>query len=304
MDRLFYCLARVAVAVLQSLPLLWVAQLGRWGGEVFFWVDARHRRVALRNLTLSFGTIKSSGEIRSLAHENFRRIGENYCCAVKSASMSEPELKKVLEVQGLEPSVGRVSSGPAESRVFATGHFGNFELFTRLSSFLPGYRCAATYRGLHHEHLGKLLHSMRTLSGNLLFERRTGADDLKKAMSRGGLLLVLVSDQSAGEKGLELPFLGRPCLTTRAPAVLALRYDCSLFVPICYRTGLGHWRIEVGDPIPTHQGGLKRSTEDVTRDVNTALEAAIRRDPANWFWVHNRWKNCGGSRAARAVSAA
>ena len=21
-----------------------------------------------------------------------------------------------------------------------------------------------------------------------------------------------------------------------------------------------------------------------------ALEAAIRRDPANWFWVHNRWK--------------
>ena len=25
-------------------------------------------------------------------------------------------------------------------------------------------------------------------------------------------------------------------------------------------------------------------------DVNRAFEAAIRRDPANWFWVHNRWK--------------
>jgi lauroyl/myristoyl acyltransferase len=20
------------------------------------------------------------------------------------------------------------------------------------------------------------------------------------------------------------------------------------------------------------------------------MEAAVRRDPANWFWVHNRWK--------------
>ena len=25
-------------------------------------------------------------------------------------------------------------------------------------------------------------------------------------------------------------------------------------------------------------------------DVNRAFEAAILRDPANWFWVHRRWK--------------
>jgi hypothetical protein len=25
-------------------------------------------------------------------------------------------------------------------------------------------------------------------------------------------------------------------------------------------------------------------------DVNRAFEDAIRRDPANWFWVHKRWK--------------
>jgi Kdo2-lipid IVA lauroyltransferase/acyltransferase len=27
------------------------------------------------------------------------------------------------------------------------------------------------------------------------------------------------------------------------------------------------------------------------RDVNAALERAVRRDPANWFWVHRRWKD-------------
>jgi len=25
-------------------------------------------------------------------------------------------------------------------------------------------------------------------------------------------------------------------------------------------------------------------------EVNRAFEAAVRRDPANWFWVHRRWK--------------
>jgi KDO2-lipid IV(A) lauroyltransferase len=71
---------------------------------------------------------------------------------------------------------------------------------------------------------------------------------------------------------------------------MAMRYKTTLFVPICYRTSLGRWRIEVGEPIATHQDGLRRSVEAITRDMNTAMEAAIRRDPANWFWVHNRWK--------------
>ena len=29
-----------------------------------------------------------------------------------------------------------------------------------------------------------------------------------------------------------------------------------------------------------------------------ASEAAIRRDPANWFWVHNRWKPARGKSTA------
>jgi lauroyl/myristoyl acyltransferase len=26
-------------------------------------------------------------------------------------------------------------------------------------------------------------------------------------------------------------------------------------------------------------------------EVNAAYERAIRRDPANWFWPHRRWKS-------------
>ena len=37
------------------------------------------------------------------------------------------------------------------------------------------------------------------------------------------------------------------------------------------------------------------------RDVNAAFEAAIRRDPANWFWVHNRWKHNGPIAAVKSA---
>ena len=292
MGTILYLGARGLVALLQALPLTWVARLGRAGGAVFYWLDARHRSVALRNLTLCFGGEKSESEIKALARENFRRIGENLCCAVKTAGMNPAEVRGCVEVVGTE----KIGNSPpikgvrARSLVMAIGHFGNFELFARAAQLYQGYQSATTYRALRQPALSRLLQSLRDKSGCLFFERRADAGNLRTAMSEQRIMLGLLADQHAGDKGLWLPFFGRECSTTAAPAVLALRYACPLHTAICFRTGLGRWRIEVGEKIPTHDQGIARSSAAITLEINRAFEAAIRRDPANWFWVHNRWK--------------
>src|SRR6266496_3406920 len=63
MDTLLYCLARSAVAFLQTLPLPAVARLGRAGGAMAWWLDSRHRRVALQNLALCFGADLIGGRV-------------------------------------------------------------------------------------------------------------------------------------------------------------------------------------------------------------------------------------------------
>jgi len=75
MDRPLYYFARALVAGIQALPLKVAARLGRALGILVYGLDARHRRVALRNLITCFGEEKSISEIRALARENFRRIG-------------------------------------------------------------------------------------------------------------------------------------------------------------------------------------------------------------------------------------
>ena len=290
MDLLLYGLARAVIAALQALPLRFVARVGRFGGALAFWLDARHRRVILDNLKLCFGAEKSPKKIRALAKENFRRLGENYCCAAKTAGMSNDEIRRVLEVSGAEKFYAPQSGQPLPGRVIAIGHFGNFELYARCAMFTPGCQFATTYRALRQPALNKLAQSLREKSSCLFFERRTDADALKSAMNRGGIVLGLLADQHAGDKGLRLPFFGHDCSTSAAPAVLALRYGCRLFTAICYRTDLGRWRVEVGDEIPTRENGRTLSPEAIMLEVNRAFEAAIRRDPANWFWVHKRWK--------------
>jgi KDO2-lipid IV(A) lauroyltransferase len=108
-------------------------------------------------------------------------------------------------------------------------------------------------------------------------------------MNQPGMMLGLLADQSAGD-GRPIPFFGHNCMTTLSPAIFALRYHCPLHTAICYRVGLARWRIEIGPEIPTLENGHPRSAEAITLDINLAFEAAVRRDPANWFWVHNRWK--------------
>jgi len=299
MEAVLYLMARAAVGLIQRLPLEWVARLGRGVGGLVYWLDARHRRVARRNLDLCFGGEKSPAQIRAVARENFRRIGESFACAVKTAAMSLEELRPHVEL--VSPQLQSTPPGQAARRmVAAIGHFGNFELYARTGQFAPAYRCATTYRGFRQPSLNRLLQGLRRRSGCLFFERRFDGPALKAFMRPPGVLLGLLSDQASGQNGLRLPFLGHECWTSRAPAVFALRYDCGLLVAICYRIGLARWRIEADQEIPTREDGKARSLAAIMADVNRAFEAAVRRDPANWFWVHNRWKSRGrGERGGR-----
>src|ERR1051325_10559565 len=195
MDLLLYLFALGLVKFLQALPLRWVARLGRGAGAVAYGLDARHRRVVQRNLALCFGLELSPEQIRAGARENLRRLGENYCCAVKTAAMRWDELKDYVEFTGAEKAMSPGAGLRPQSIVGAIGHFGNFELYARFGQFMPAFQCATTYRGLRQPSLNRLLQSLREKSGCVFFERRTEAAALKAWMAPTGQILGLLSDQ-------------------------------------------------------------------------------------------------------------
>jgi Kdo2-lipid IVA lauroyltransferase/acyltransferase len=289
MDTALYLFAKTLVSLIQALPLRVVAGIGRAAGAIAFLLDARHRRVAIQNLQMCFGDEKSPAEIHAIARENFRRLGENYCSSVKTAVMKPDEMKGYFEFIGAEKITPYRPGQGAQSCIVAIGHFGNFELYVRFGQFVPGYKPAATYRALKQPGINRVMQSLREQSGCHFYERRQDGKRLRADISETGLLLGLLADQHEG-RGLRIPFLGHDCMTSVAPAVFALRYHAPLHTAICYRIGLAKWKIEVGDEIPTRENGEPRPTEAIMRDVNRAYEAAVRRDPANWFWVHRRWK--------------
>lgn len=290
MNTLLYWLGRAVIAFIQALPLTFVAHVGRGFGALAWLLAAKHRRLAVDNLTQAFHAEKSAAEIRAIAKESFLRIGENMISAIKTAAMNFEQLRPHLEIGEKNPLPEKKAGEPLPNFVFAIGHFGNFELYARLQSLRPDYQTATTYRALKQPALNRLMQEIRNRSGCLYFERRFEGTEMRAAMNRGGVILGLLGDQSS--RGLHAPFFGRDCHTGLAPAVLALRYECELYTAFCFRTGLAKWRLELGEKISTHENGHPRSSADIMREANLSYEKAIRRDPANWFcWVHRRWKN-------------
>ena len=290
MDLLLYTVVRALLGLIRLISLPAAARAGGLGGLLFYYLDFRHRRVALENLRLAFGSEKSESERRAIARENFRRIGENFASAAKTALMDDAALRPHLEVAGGEALREAMAGAHPTSCVVAIGHFGNFELYARSNPLAPDVPGATTYRGLDHPRLDRLMQQLRNRSGCRYYERRHEGGALRQALQSERMVLGLLVDQNAGRHGVLVPFFGHPCSTNTAPALFALRYHCHLFASICYRTSLAKWRIVYSDPIPTTTNGQPRSVEEIMTDVNRHLKSAVRTDPANWFWVHRRWK--------------
>ncbi|MCW5558752.1 MAG: lysophospholipid acyltransferase family protein [Verrucomicrobiae bacterium] len=304
MNWIVYWVGRAVIGFVQWFPLSWVARAGRAVGAAGWWVDRRHRTVALDNLTAAFGTEKSPAEIRAIARENYLRLAENYLSLLKIGGMSDAEIGRHMEWSGLE----RLQRPDGRVGVIVIGHFGNFELFGRLPSQLPDNHPPQTfvtsYRALQQPALNALLQDLRRRAGAHFFERRTEAELLKQALAGARTWLVLLADQHAGDRGVWLPLLGRECSCSASPAVFALRHRRPLITAICYRTGRVRWRLEIGEWISETENGRRRTIESITREINNRFESAIRRDPANWFWVHRRWKPSSGRQRISSPDAA
>ena len=274
------------VGTVRILPLPLVARIGRAFGLLAWLLARKHRRIALENLAASFPDWTRDQVLRT-GRENLARIGEAYACAVRIPGMTLTDLGDRLTITGYR----EVLPEPGGNLVVATGHFGNFDLLTQCAQVDPSRHLATTYRAQKVQALEVVFQRLRAKTGVDFLERRAGVAPIRRHFERGNGVVALFTDQHGGGHGLWMPFLGRPCSCSPSAAVLALRQRARLAVVVCHRVGLARWEIRGGPVIPTHHAdGSERSVEDITRDVVLEYERAVLRDPANWFWVHRRWK--------------
>lgn len=283
MDRLGFALYRGIGFLVGLLPLTAVFCLGAAIGWLGYFIAPPYRRLVLRNLEIAFGREKTPRELRALARRHFALLGANIFSSLKLPRLSRAQIERVVTVEGLETmDAGIVAGG---GFVMVISHLGSWEMFAQLTPIIFRCKVGTIFQALGNKYIDAEVRKDRARLGLSLFERKAGFVKACQFMREGGAVGVLV-DQHAGDAGLWCPFFGRLASTSTLAATLALRTDAWLVPAAVYTDGIARWRCVI-------RGQMKPKEHDadtITARINVLLEDQIRRHPADWFWVHNRWK--------------
>ncbi len=190
-----------------------------------------------------------------------------------------------IEVVGAEQYAAFVAHrGPA---LMFSAHMGNWELLHWIAARI-GPSLSVVYRRPNNPLIARLIEGPRGGPVDFLSKGLDGAFAVARLMERGGRLGFLVDVKE--NRGIPVPFFGRPAMTGATLAKFALRYRAPLFGIHVERTGPDRFRVAVDPPIvPEPSGDDDADILAIMTAVNARVEAWIRARPDQWLWLHRRW---------------
>jgi KDO2-lipid IV(A) lauroyltransferase len=184
------------------------------------------------------------------------------------------------------PGFAALEKARADGRpvILVTGHFGNYDV-SRAALIAKGHNMGALYRRMSNPYFNAHYVASITTIGTPMFEQgRKGMAQMVRHIKSGGVLGILTDLHAHG--GARLNFFGKPAITSLITAELALKYNAALIPVYAIRQENGlDFKIIVQDEIP------HSDAETMTQAVNDGLEALVRENMHQWFWIHRRWKN-------------
>lgn len=283
-----YALVRVALAMVASLPPRLAGRIGRAFGALAFFVAGTERRRALDSLARAFPDLPEAERVR-LAKACFRHLGQ---CAFELACIRklDAELERWVEWPEADRSVLEQALAKGKGVLFVSGHVGNWELLARRVA-MAGYPCQTIAKETTDPRLTRLVERFRE-AGRLKSIWR-GQDGAAKAMLKalkGGEILGMLIDQDTKVQSVFVPFFGHLASTPRAAADLALRTGAAVVVGFCQRQEGGRYRLSMKEVAVPPCGDREADAVALTARMTEEIEQAIRRAPAQWVWMHRRWK--------------
>jgi KDO2-lipid IV(A) lauroyltransferase len=285
---------RALRGALHLLPHAAARRLGRAVGALGWHLDRRHHHVVLSNLGLAYPELAAS-ERRRLARDCFRHFGAALCDTVSAERFDLVEMCRRVTVEGWE-NVQAARAASAPRGVFAmTAHLGLWEMAAWVFGTYGG-TLHVVGRPLDNPYLDRHLTEHRRRFGNHLLGKRRAARGMIRALEAGENVALLIDQRVQAHEGVEVPFYGRPAVTSPVLAKMSIRLGVPVVPAYCLPAPEGRYRVWFKPPIapPEAAGGGEEERDEAVRRLTARymaeMEGEIRRRPELWLWMHRRWR--------------
>lgn len=275
-----------------ALGLIWLIGRLPWSvalaagaglGRPLYRLMAGRRRVAQRNLELCFPQLDAAAR-EQLLREHFRDLGRMAAEFALSWMMPARRFARIPHrIIGLEHLQAAGAGGRGVLLVGA--HFSHLEMCARL---VAGHVPLA---GLYREHGSPVFEwavkQRRLRYASAMFGRRELRATVRH-LRQGGHLWYAPDQDMRGKDAVFAPFFGIPASTITATHHLA-RMSGAAVIAFQHRRLPGRQGYEITLQPPLADFPSADVQIDTAR-INRLIEAMVRQAPAQYLWIHKRFK--------------
>lgn len=280
-----------------AMPAVLTGYIGTQIGRLLYNILHSRRSIAIDNIRQALPFMKNhpawTGAYESaeeIARATFIHLGISIVEICRLYHGKGNDLIDRIEVRGLD----NFQSAAAKNKgvLCIGGHCGNWELSSLSFKKYLDVNVAAIARKQNNPYLHTIVEKVRMGYGNRVIYTKTAAKQVLSVLKQQGVIGMLIDQAVFEDNGALIDFLGRKAWANKAPAVFAHKTGSPL-VPV-----YGHREADryVLTFHPEFISCGDRSEAGIHRDIQEMaqhLEEYICAHPADWYWVHRRWKRAG-----------
>jgi KDO2-lipid IV(A) lauroyltransferase len=284
-----YGALRLALGLVDHLPLHATLATARLIGRAAFAMDARHRKVAVANIVKA-GLAASPREATPIARRSFESFAATLVEAFRADPLFKGDRWKQHIAFDIDPESEVLLREPGQGIIVLSAHLGNWEVAGRAVSTIKPLTGIA--RRMNNPLVNQLMEARKPRERYRMTPKHD-ADTMRLVkVLRQGEVLAILADQHTPARGMRLPFFGHEAMVHTSPALLHLVTGAPLLFAYCVRTGPMQFRMRISPPIThTRTGNREADTRAILEQYLAHIESAVREAPDQYLWAHRRWRD-------------
>ena len=275
-------LLKMISRLVAALPLSGALALGRGLGSV-----VRHRRsVVKQNLARCFPE-KSAAERRSIARAMYKNFGMTAMECLRFGYADLDEVESFVRWEGEHYLKEALSQG--RGVLVLSGHIGNWELLGTSTS-LHGYPFAVVAKPFSNAKFNAYWNDLRKGLRVRHLPARNSYRSCLKALKNGEAVVLMLDQRMRKQKGIIVDFFGRPACTSPGLAYLAAQSGAPIIPAFAPRQADNSHVVKIYPPLEPPPNRDEETIRKATQQYTRIIEDEIRKNPAQWIWLHKRWK--------------
>jgi len=288
-------LADIIFWIWGRLPLWLRVRLGLAIGWFLLRVLRFRRDIVQGQIRASFPELDAA-ERTAMVRDVYRHFGLVFSEFLSLPTMSSSTMLSLCSFEGLENLWDALSHG--KGAFVLAAHSGSWEFGIAASArrLAAGERAYPTHiivKEMKRRVGNYVARRLREPHGVCLIPRKQALRSIKKALDDSAVVGFVLDQNMTSDEGVFVDFFGRPACTMSGLALLSQRYHVPV-VPVCFRRDpdLKRHHIRFLPAIEWESVGDSLAQDIVhnTQRYTHCLESMIRACPAQWLWIHRRWK--------------